>query len=79
MIGHRIAFHSDADGDREIYIYDLGTNQIVQVTKNSSRDWCPKWSPDGQWIMYFSDESGIFLIYLIHPDGTNKHLLNNFN
>lgn len=71
----KILLHSDADGDREIYIYNLGTSQITQVTFNSWEDWGPKWSPDGQWILYYSNESGIFLLYLIRPDGTDKHLL----
>jgi len=36
----------------------------------------PDWSPDGQWILFRSNESGGFLnsqLYVVHPDGTDLH------
>jgi tricorn protease len=32
----------------------------------------PAWSPDGQWIAYFSDESGEYELHLRHPDGSGE-------
>jgi len=31
-----------------------------------------KWSPDGRWIAFISDESGEDEIYIMHPDGSDK-------
>ena len=33
----------------------------------------PHWSPDGEWIAYSSDEDGDWDIYVVRPDGTDKH------
>lgn len=71
----KILVHSDADGDREIYIYNRNTHLTTQLTYNNIEDWGPKWSPGGDWILFYSNEGGTFHIYLIHPDGTNRHLL----
>jgi tricorn protease len=32
----------------------------------------PSWSPDGKWIAYFSDESGDYMLYLRHQDGSGE-------
>lgn len=71
----KILFHSDLDGDAEIFCYDFNTTQINQLTFNNAIDWHPKWSPGANWIMFSSNEYGFFRIYLMHPDGSNKHLL----
>lgn len=75
--GQKFAFHSNYDGDWEIYICDLNSTQITQLTFNQANDWLPIWSPNGNWIAYQSDEGGFFKAYLIRPDGTQKHLLTN--
>jgi TolB protein len=73
--GEQVVVNSYWDGDAEIYTYDLSTNQATQLTFNSANDWVPQWSPADNWIAYQSDESGVFKINLIHPDGSGKHLL----
>lgn len=75
--GQKLAVQSWNDGDTDIYIYDINTHELTQITFNQAMDWAPSWSPEGDWIAYYSDESGIFKIYLIRPDGTDKHPLNN--
>jgi TolB protein len=42
----------------------------------------PDWSPDGQWILFRSNESGGFLnsqLYLVHPDGSDLHPVTNLS
>lgn len=73
--GEQLVVNSNYDGDAEIYTFDLSNNQATQLTFNNANDWAPQWSPSGNWIAYQSDESGIFKITLIHPDGSGKHEL----
>ncbi len=41
----------------------------------------PSWSPDGQWIAYFSDKTGEYELYLIQSDGqgVTRKLTSNAN
>lgn len=71
----KLAFYSYDDGDAEIYVYDFSTEELIQLTFNSAIEWFPKWSPDGEWVLYQSKVSGIFKIYAIHPDGSDNHLI----
>ncbi len=71
----KIVLYAWVDGDPEIFTYNLTSGETVQLTDNDAIDWAPHWSPDGQWIGYQSNESGIFKIYLVHPDGTQNHMV----
>jgi dipeptidyl aminopeptidase/acylaminoacyl peptidase len=67
--GRYVAFASDRDGeDFEIYVANVFTAEVQQVTDNAVGDRDPVWSPDGQWISYQSSHyaspthSGIFSV-----------------
>lgn len=54
--GQQIAFASDADGDHDIYIYDIPSGTIFSVTNNDiAHDIDPDWSPDGTQMIFASD------------------------
>lgn len=53
---------ADADGKNPRSLTGTGTN-----TSN------PVWSPDGTWIAYVSDVTGTLQVYLMHPDGSERH------
>jgi len=72
--GEQLVVPAKNNDDCEIYIFDLNSGSVTQLTNNTYDDWVPKWSPDGNWIAYQSNETGVFKIILMHPDGTGKHV-----
>jgi len=73
----KIAFMSDRDGKREIYVMNAdGTGQI-NLTNNPATDEYPAWSPDGGKIAFQSDRDGNREIYVMNPDGTGQTNVSN--
>jgi TolB protein len=56
--GRQIAFSSRQDGDDEIYVVDISSHEVRQLTHNNFRDSSPDWSPDGQRLVFTSIEDG---------------------
>jgi TolB protein len=52
--GNRLAFASNRGGHWDLYILDLASGEISQVTDTPEYDASPSWSPDGQWLVYES-------------------------
>jgi Tol biopolymer transport system component len=79
-----VAFVSSRDmGSTDIYILDLKTRKVRNLTRAAGGDFRPSWSPDGQWIAFASDRGMGFPhaagqwehlqglnIFIIRPDGT---------
>jgi TolB protein len=47
-----------------------GTDQR-RLTFNLGIVRTPRWSPDGQWILFAADRTGSYDLYLIRADGTD--------
>jgi len=62
--GKRIVFHSDMDGNIELYVMELETDEITRVTFNSAIDATSSWSPDGNWLAFFSDQTGVLETFI---------------
>ncbi len=77
--GTKIAYSSDAGGDSDIYILDLGTSAITNLTgpANGYREEAPNFSPDGGTIAFHSNRGGDFDIWLMNADGTNARQFTN--
>jgi len=50
--GRLIAFHSNRSGNFDIWVVDVGTHALTQVTDSAADETEPWWSPDGGQIVY---------------------------
>jgi len=73
--GDLIAFHSDRDGDWEIFVMNADGTDVRQLTDNDDRDEFPAWSPDGKHIAFTSDRDGDTEIFVMNADGTDVRQL----
>ena len=78
----QIAFTSDRDGNREIYVMDADGKNQRRLTAHPGHDWEPSWSPDGEQIAFTSSEAKDIdrkrpQIYVIDADGKNRRRLSN--
>ncbi len=58
--------------DNSVFLYDLNTTVFSEIENTSPFSGTPKWSPDGEWINYFSSHSSYMSIWIIRPDGTDN-------
>jgi dipeptidyl aminopeptidase/acylaminoacyl peptidase len=68
----KIVFHSDRDGDFEIYSIDPDGSNLVQLTDNSGEDLFPAVSADGEFIAFTSNRDGSIDLYTMRADGSNQ-------
>ena len=74
--GKSIAFVSQRDGNREIYLTradslaGAGSAELINITRHPAEDWTPAWSPDGRHISFSSNRQGNWEIFTVSVDGT---------
>ena len=56
--GHRVAFASSRSGTLEIWVADPDGSNAVQLTSMGAAPGFPRWSPDGNSIVFHSDPQG---------------------
>src|SRR5215212_6011065 len=72
--GTKLAFTSDRDLNREIYVMNAqdGSNQ-TRLTDSADSDEFPSWSPDGTKLAFTSNRDGNWEIYVMNAqDGSNQ-------
>jgi len=69
--GPQIAFESYQEGNGEIYLLDITTNILLNLTHHEKNDARPVWSPDGRWIAFASNRTDNYEIYVMDADGSN--------
>ncbi len=59
----RILFVSNMTGDNDIYLMDLLSKHVLNLTHNKAQDMNPQPSSDGKYIVFYSDRDGDNEIY----------------
>ena len=62
--GNWIVFHSDRDGNTELYKMRPDGSEVTRLTFNPATDATASWSPDGQWLSFYSDQTGVYEAYI---------------
>lgn len=60
--------------ESELYVVNIQSGELEQLTDNNTMDENPDWSPDGDWIAFNSgvEASGGSRIWLINPDSRER-------
>jgi len=58
-----------------LFMLDLATNQLRQLTEGKTDDWRPAWSPDGKKIAFTSSRAGNRDIWVMDVDGSHLQQL----
>lgn len=66
--GKELAFSALSNGQSDIYLYNLGTGELTNLTNDSPFDEAPAFSKDGQWIYYSSISGRYMKIYRLRID-----------
>lgn len=53
----QLAFASDRNGYWDLYVMELQSGDVMQVTDSKEYDSAPSWSPDGQWLAFETYEN----------------------
>ncbi len=75
--GEKITFHSQRDGNREIYSMDPDGSNQTRLTNNTFTDGEPTWSPGGSRIAFNTNRDANTEIYVMDADGSNQTNLTN--
>jgi hypothetical protein len=68
--GARIAAARMTTGGRyDVVVLDTAGRVVRQLTADRALDLTPTWSPDGRWVLFSSDRSGIANLYAAEVDG----------
>jgi TolB protein len=62
-------------GNYDIYIMDIVSHQIRELTRDSGRNERPSWAPDGRHIVFESTRGGTRQIWTMLADGSSPHQL----
>ena len=63
------------DGNYDIYVMEMATHELVQLTRDSARNERPSWAPDGRHLVFESTRAGTRQIWSMLADGTNARQL----
>jgi TolB protein len=62
-------------GNYDIYVMDIVSQQLIELTKDAGRNERPSWAPDGRHIVFESTRTGTRQIWSMLADGSQAHQL----
>jgi len=71
--GNAVAFSKSPDdrSARDVFVTDVATKKTTAFCNSGAEERAPRWSPDGRWLAYVSDETGQREVLLrSYPSGT---------
>ena len=67
--GKAIAFSAwRGGGFRDILLYDVASGRVTELTRDRAQDLTPVFSPDGKYLYFTSDRTGIYNVYAYELD-----------
>jgi Tol biopolymer transport system component len=54
----------------DLYTLPISGGTATRITNGTAFDAMPRWSWDGQWIVFSSDRNGGSDLWIVHPDGS---------
>lgn len=63
------------DGNFDLYVMDIASHQLLQLTRNEGRNERPWWAPDGRHLVFQSDRTGTWQIWTMLADGSQSRQL----
>jgi TolB protein len=63
------------DGNYDLYLMEMASHQLVELTRDAGRNERPSWAPDGRHIVFESTRTGTRQIWSMLADGTNARQL----
>jgi dipeptidyl aminopeptidase/acylaminoacyl peptidase len=79
--GSKLAFSAapTANTGTHVYLLDLGSSKVTQLSPDTGYDDWAAWSPDGTQIAFVSARNGADQVYAMNADGSNVKQLTNDN
>jgi len=62
-------------GNYDIYVMDVSSGHILEITRDSGRNERPSWAPDGRHLVFESTRTGTRQIWTMLADGSQPHQL----
>jgi TolB protein len=63
------------DGNYDLYVMDIASHELVELTRDAARNERPSWAPDGRHLVFESTRTGTRQIWSMLADGTELHPL----
>ena len=63
------------NGNYDLYVMDIATHELVELTRDAGRNERPSWAPDGRHLVFESTRTGTRQIWSMLADGTDARQL----